>query len=54
MLHLVMLMLMTVLTSHFEDTMKGGAYLNDMELVKILVNEAQDRLIELESLWCNI
>jgi fumarate reductase (CoM/CoB) subunit A len=34
---------------HFEDTMKGGAYLNDTELVKILVNEAQDRLIELES-----
>ncbi|MGB8233251.1 MAG: fumarate reductase (CoM/CoB) subunit TfrA [Methanobacterium sp.] len=34
---------------HFEDTMKGGAYLNDKELVKILVNEAQDRLIELES-----
>ncbi len=35
--------------AHFEDTMKGGAYLNDMGLVKILVNEAQDRLIELES-----
>src|SRR5664280_317115 len=35
--------------AHFEDTMKGGAYLNDMSLVKILVNEAQDRLIELES-----
>jgi fumarate reductase (CoM/CoB) subunit A len=34
---------------HFQDTMKGGAYLNDMGLVKILVNEAQDRLIELES-----
>ncbi len=34
---------------HFEDTMKGGAYLNDKKLVKILVNEAQDRLIELES-----
>jgi len=34
---------------HFQDTMKGGAYLNDTELVKILVNEAQDRLIELES-----
>jgi len=29
--------------------MKGGAYLNDMCLVKILVSEAQDRLIELES-----
>jgi fumarate reductase (CoM/CoB) subunit A len=35
--------------AHFEDTMKGGAYLNDTSLVKILVNEAQDRLIELES-----
>ena len=35
--------------AHFEDTMKGGAYLNDMSLVRILVNEAQDRLIELES-----
>ncbi len=35
--------------AHFLDTMKGGAYLNDMELVRILVDEAQDRLIELES-----
>jgi fumarate reductase (CoM/CoB) subunit A len=35
--------------SHFQDTMKGGAYLNDMELVKILVNEAKDRLMELEN-----
>ncbi len=34
---------------HFKDTMKGGAYLNDMNLVRILVNEAQNRLIELES-----
>ncbi len=34
---------------HFKDTMKGGAYLNDMNLVRILVNEAQERLIELES-----
>ncbi len=34
--------------AHFEDTMKGGAYLNDRNLVRILVNEAQDRLIELE------
>jgi len=34
---------------HFNDTMKGGAYLNDMGLVRILVDEAQDRLIELES-----
>ena len=35
--------------AHFNDTMKGGAYLNDMGLVRILVDEAQDRLIELES-----
>ena len=35
--------------AHFQDTLKGGAYLNDMELVRILVDEAQDRLIELES-----
>ena len=35
--------------SHFQDTMKGGAYLNDMELVEILVNEAKDRLMELEN-----
>ena len=34
--------------SHFQDTMKGGAYLNDMELVEILVKEAKDRLMELE------
>ena len=34
---------------HFQDTMKGGAYLNNMDLVKILVNEAKIRLIELES-----
>lgn len=34
---------------HFQDTMKGGAYLNDMRLVRILVDEAQERLIELES-----
>ncbi|MBZ2165116.1 fumarate reductase (CoM/CoB) subunit TfrA [Methanobacterium spitsbergense] len=35
--------------SHFQDTMKGGAYLNDIELVEILVNEAKDRLMELEN-----
>jgi len=35
--------------SHFADTMKGGADLNDMKLVQILVNESKDRLIELES-----
>ncbi|MDD3985998.1 MAG: fumarate reductase subunit A [Methanobacterium sp.] len=35
--------------SHFKDTMKGGAYLNDIELVRILVNESKDRLTELEN-----
>ncbi len=35
--------------AHFNDTMKGGAYLNDPELVKILVEEAPERLKELES-----
>jgi fumarate reductase (CoM/CoB) subunit A len=34
---------------HFKDTMKGGAYLNDSKLVKILVEEAPQRLIELEN-----
>jgi len=34
--------------SHFNDTIKGGADLNDKKLVQILVNEAKDRLIELE------
>lgn len=34
--------------THYEDTMKGGAYLNDSQLVEILVKEAPQRLIELE------
>jgi fumarate reductase (CoM/CoB) subunit A len=34
--------------THFKDTMKGGAYLNDPKLVKILVEEAPERLKELE------
>ncbi|MEN4006874.1 MAG: fumarate reductase (CoM/CoB) subunit TfrA [Methanobacteriaceae archaeon] len=34
---------------HFEDTLKGGAYLNDPKLVRILVDESPERLIELES-----
>jgi fumarate reductase (CoM/CoB) subunit A len=32
---------------HFEDTMNGGAYLNDPELVGILVAEAPDRMDDL-------
>lgn len=35
--------------NHFKDTMKGGAYLNDLKLVEILVEEAPQRLTELES-----
>jgi len=34
---------------HLEDTLKGGGYLNDPELARILVEEAPDRLNELES-----
>lgn len=34
--------------THFKDTLKGGAYLNDQKLVKILVEEAPGRLNELE------
>ena len=30
--------------AHFKDTIKGGGYLNDPELVDILVEEAPDRL----------
>jgi fumarate reductase (CoM/CoB) subunit A len=32
---------------HFEDTLKGGAYLNDPELVKILVHESPLRMNDL-------
>jgi len=32
---------------HFEDTMKGGAYLNDPDLVRILVDEAPKRIDDL-------
>jgi len=34
---------------HYQDTVKGGGFLNDPELVRILVNEAPDRLIDLEN-----
>ena len=33
--------------SHYEDTTKGGAYLNDPELVRILTEESPDRIREL-------
>ncbi len=32
---------------HFEDTMKGGAFLNDPSLVEILVKESADRMADL-------
>jgi fumarate reductase (CoM/CoB) subunit A len=32
---------------HYEDTLKGGAYLNDRDLVKILVQEAPQRIKDL-------
>ncbi len=35
--------------THFNDTLKGGNYLNDSKLVNILVDESPDRLIDLES-----
>ncbi|MDR3223733.1 MAG: fumarate reductase subunit A [Methanobrevibacter sp.] len=34
---------------HYDDTIIGGSYLNDHKLVEILVDDAPDRLIELES-----
>ncbi|MDR2830340.1 MAG: fumarate reductase subunit A [Methanobrevibacter sp.] len=34
---------------HYEDTIIGGSYLNDYKLVEILVDDAPDRLIDLES-----
>lgn len=35
--------------AHFNDTLKGGSYLNDTKLVDILVNESPKRLIDLEN-----
>lgn len=35
--------------THFNDTMKGGSYLNDSKLVNILVDEAPERLVDLEN-----
>lgn len=34
--------------AHYNDTMKGGSFLNDPKLAKILVDESPDRLIDLE------
>ena len=35
--------------AHIHDTLKGGSFLNDKELVKILVSESPKRLIDLEN-----
>ena len=35
---------------HFEDTVKGGSYLNEQNLVRILVEESPKRVLELERL----
>ena len=35
--------------AHFNDTLKGGSYLNNEKLVEILVNESPKRLIDLEN-----
>ncbi|GAA5261535.1 fumarate reductase (CoM/CoB) subunit TfrA [Methanocalculus sp. MC3] len=35
------------IVGHLEDTLKGGAYLNDRALAEVLVNEAPDRMADL-------
>lgn len=35
------------IATHYEDTMKGGAFLNDPALVEVLVREAPDRIRDL-------
>ena len=35
--------------AHFNDTLKGGSFLNDKKLVEILVNESPKRLVDLEN-----
>src|SRR5438034_6640714 len=37
------------LEQHFNDTMQGGAYINNQELAWTLVEEAPQRIIELEN-----
>ncbi|MCK9152342.1 fumarate reductase (CoM/CoB) subunit TfrA [Methanobacterium alcaliphilum] len=34
---------------HYEDTLKGGGFLNDPELARILVDESSKRLVDLEN-----
>lgn len=36
--------------AHFRDTILGGAFLNDQRLVRIMVEEGQERFLELERL----
>ncbi|WP_409200161.1 fumarate reductase (CoM/CoB) subunit TfrA [Methanobrevibacter sp. DSM 116169] len=35
--------------THYNDTLKGGGFLNDKHLIEILVDESPDRLIDLEN-----
>ncbi|MDR3102077.1 MAG: fumarate reductase subunit A [Methanocalculaceae archaeon] len=35
------------ITAHYEDTMKGGAFLNDPSLVEVLTREAPGRILDL-------
>ena len=35
--------------AHFNDTLKGGSYLNDKKLVEILASESPKRLVDLEN-----
>ncbi|WP_460008634.1 fumarate reductase (CoM/CoB) subunit TfrA [Methanobacterium movens] len=34
---------------HYQDTLRGGGYLNNPELARILVDESPDRLVDLEN-----
>ena len=34
---------------HYEDTLKGGGFINDPELARILVEESPERLVDLEN-----
>ena len=37
--------------AHYKDTIKGGSYLNDPDLVNILTRESPERLHDLERVW---
>lgn len=34
---------------HYQDTLKGGGFINDPQLARILVDESRDRLLDLEN-----